>query len=524
MRIQETTAIAPRVPKTSSPPDTYVEQNVVTAAKGGSIYLAGSIFSYALRFVMGIFLARQLDAKQFGLYELTTTTVIGVTASICTLGMGSALVRYVPVFQNRKDTKGVWGALQIGLGLPALLSLPVGIALFALAMPIAEGIFREAKLAPLIKLASLAIPFTTLVSVTAAATRGFKKMQYSVIAEQISLVLIQSILLLLLALVGLNAARAVGAYILTTALVAALLLFFLNNLFSLKRPLRAGRRDTKELLNFALPVYVANMIFVFRGSLQSALLGALHAIEQVGVFYVADRITSVGTMIINSVVMTSMPIVSELFDRRKIEQLGHFYQTMTKWILTLNLPFFLIAILFPKPILSIFGQSFVYGATALTILAGASLVFAATAMGGVLIDYTGHTRLKLANTVITTALAFGLSFLLIPSWGMVGAACGVLANNVIMGLIRVLEIFVLLRLYPYNLGFVKPISAAVIAYGAGVAFDKLLPPETNLAYLIADVTIVMAAYTGVILLLGLSREDRAVLALAGRRMRVLSWR
>ncbi len=513
--------IAPEATRTSLPPDTTVEQDVVTAAKGGSIYLVGSMFSYALRFVMGIFLARLLGAEQFGLYELTTTTVIGVAASICTLGMGSALVRYVAVFHSRKDTKGLWGTLQIGLGFPAILSLAVGIALFALATPIAEGLFHEPRLIPLVRLASLGIPFTTLVSVMAAATRGFKKMQYSVIAEEISLVLIQLILLVLLAIVGLNAARAVGANVLTTVMVSGLLLYYLNKLFSLKRPLRTARRDTKELLNFALPVYVANVIFTFRGSLQSALLGVLHAIEQVGVFYVADRITSVGTMIVNSVVMTSMPIVSELYDRRKIEQLGHFYQTMTKWIFTLNLPFFLIVMLFPEAILSIFGQSFVDGNTALTILAGASLVFAATAMGGVLIDYTGHTRLKLVNTVITTVLAFGLSFLLIPSWGMVGAACGVLANNVIMGFIRLLEIFVLLRLQPYNFGFVKPISAGVVAYGMGMALGNLLPPEEKFIYLVSNVAIVLATYAAVILLLGLSQEDRTVLVSAGRRVKAI---
>ena len=90
-----------------------------------------------------------------------------------------------------------------------------------------------------------------------------------------------------------------------------------------------------------------------------------------------------------------------------------------------------------------------------------------------------------------------------------------------MGLIRLLEIFVLLRMHPYNLGFVKPISAGVVAYGVGMALGRLLPPEANLIYLATNAVIVLAAYAGVILLLGLSPEDRTVLASAGRRVKVI---
>ncbi len=508
--------IAPNV-ESIQPLPTAPEQNVLTAAKGGVILFVGNAFSFAGRFMLGILLARLLNADQFGLYNLSESAIV-IFAGLASFGMGLAMVRYVALFHSRRDSKGLWGTLQIGLGLPAILSLPVSIALFALATPIAEGLFHEPRLAPLLKLSSIAVPFFALSNIMAAATQGFKKMQYTIIAQHISYSIIKLILIGVLAITGLSVARAVGAHVVTIVIVCVMLLYFLNRLFSLKRPLSMGRRDIKGLINFALPVYLSNLIFTFRSNLQLLLLGTMQSVTSVGIFAVADRVTTVSTMVNNSMFVTSLPIVSELADRESKVQLGSFYKTMTKWIFALNLPLFLIIVIFANPILSIFGEDYVDGVTVLAILAGARLVDAGLGMAGALVDMTGHTRIKMGNSIVATSLMFGLSFLLIPSWGMVGAASVVLAETTIVGLACVTEVFILLRLLPYDANFVKPVIAGVMAASAALAMNKFLPAEASLASLVIDAAMLSVVYAGAILLLGLSQEDRLVLALLRERV------
>lgn len=504
--------------KTTFPQSTTLKQDVVTAAKGGSIIFAGSLFGYVMRFILGILLARYLGAEQFGLYDLTLTAIT-VTTTLATLGMGPTLVRYVSIFLSKKDSNSLWGTLQIGLGLPLLLSLLIGITLFALATPISKEIFGEQSLAPLLKIASLAIPFAALNNLLASATRGFKKMQYTVIAQEISHSIIKLILILLLAIIGLKTAMVVGAHVITLAIVTIMLLYFLNKLFSLKRPSSTGKRKTKELLNYALPIYLSSLIDLFRGNLEPILLGAMHSFTQVGVFSVANRVTMIGTMINDSLFFSSMPIVSELHDQGKMEQLGDFYQTTTTWTFTFNLPIFLTIVLFPHSILSVFGQSFTGGATALIILATASLVRAAAGTNGVLLDMTGNTRLKVANTIAATACIFIFSFLLIPKWGMIGAALVALGQAIFISVVRLIEIFILYRLIPYTLRFFKPVAAGLLALAVGITIDHLIPSETQLIYMILNASIVLAVYAGMILLQGLSEGDRAVLNGISRRLR-----
>jgi O-antigen/teichoic acid export membrane protein len=493
------------------------------AAKGGGIVFAGNLFQYGSRFVIGLLMARLLGAEQLGLTNLALSTAY-ITASLAALGLSPAMTRYVSLFASRRDTAGLWGTVQTGLGLTAITGVFISIGLFVLTTPIAEQLFREPRLIPLLRVIALVVPFLALANIVAGATQGFKKMQYAVIGRQISLPAIRLVLILALAIVaGLNARRAVIAFGVAVIIVFVMLLYFLNKLFSLKRPLGTARRDIGELLRFALPIYLSDLIRTFGGQIQTILLGVLDTVANVGVFVVASRINIVGQMFHRSIVAASSPVVSELYDRGAGEQMRRFYQTVTKWTFTLNLPLFLIILLFPGPILSIFGKSFVGGATALTILAWANLVNTGTGICGVVLDMTGNTTLKLVNSLITFGLTLGLNFLLIPRWNLVGAAIAALASAAVVNLLRLLEVYILFRMHPYNSSFLKPVSAGLVTLIVAGGLRWLSPSGLNLVYVVIGMVVMLVVYSGMILVLGLSPEDHMVLSRLRRRVGRTFW-
>ena len=495
------------------------DRSIVLAAKGGGIVLGGMVFAYAIRLLIGILLARFLGAEQFGLYSLAYSAV-EMAVGLSALGLGRALLRYVPMFAGRGDTAGLWGVLQVGLGLTAAASLLVGVGLYVLATPIAELLFEEPRLVPLLRLGSLMIPFMALGSALAAATRGFNKMQYTVIGKDISQPMIKLVLLLgLMLAVGLNATNALAAHAVAVAIVFAMLLYFLNRLFPLRRPWQAGRRSPREMLRFSLPVYGTSLIRQFGGNIQTFLLGAFHAVTTVGVFTVASRVNMIGHMFQMSIATTSAPIISGLFDQGKHGQLARFYQTMTKWIFTVNLPLFLIMQLFPEAILSIFGREFVGGALALSILAWGNLVDAGTGICGEVLDMTGRTGLKLFNGIAAFGLLIGLNLLLTPRWGLLGAATAAAIAKSVLNLLRLAEVYVVHKMLPYNPSFLKPVAAALAALAITWAVRQWLLTEETLFLTAINIAILLAAYVGAIVLLGLDQEDRTLLRRIGGRMR-----
>lgn len=494
-----------------------VEHNTLLMAKGGGITFVGKLFTYANRLVITVILARLLGASEYGLYNLALS-VLTVAAGLSMFGLDAAVVRYVAIFARRRDEAGVWGMLQVALGVTSLLSLLLAAGLFIAADIIALRVFQAPQLAPVLRVASAIVPFLALNNIVAAATQGFKQMQYATIARDILQPLLRLALVLLLALIGLNASVAVAIFGIAVATTSVLLLFFLHRLFRLRRPLQQGRRDLREILGFALPVFLSDLMTTFRENIQTMLLGSLYTVASVGVFAVANQLNMVGSMFQSAIATASRPLASELYDAGDYEQMGQVYQTTTKWTFTVNLPLFLVMLLFPATILSLFGKSFVAGAVALSLLASAIMVDISTGMCGIILDMTGHTTLKLINSIVRLVMSLGLSILLIPQWGVVGAALATLLVVATVNVLRLLQVFVLFRLLPYNLSFFKPITAGLAAVATvaacGIVLSGIATPWREML----QIGMLFGVYVVVLLSLGLSPEDRIVLARARHRL------
>ncbi len=492
---------------------------VITAARGGSAVFAGKLFAWGTRFVLAVFLARILGVEEYGLYNLALT-VATVAASFPTLGLDAALVRYTAVFSGRKDSSSVLGTLQLGIGVPALLSIIFAVAVILLAGPIATGVMHQPRLIPLLIMVSLLIPATVLNRQLGATLQGLKRIEYDVAAEQFSQPVVRFVLLAGFALLGLNAGYAILASILSALAATVMLVFFVHRLFPLRRTNLQAKREPRELMRFSLPVFFSNVITTFGSNLQTLFLGALSTLSAVGVFAVANQVNMVGSIFQSAVVASSMPLFAESQDRGDRRSLEHLYQTTSKWSLALNLPFFLMVIVFPEALLAIFGREFATGSVALIVLAWANLVNAATGTSGAVLDMTGHTKVKLLNSSAAVVLAFGLSFILIPPMGLVGAALAAFASQSIVNVLRLVEVAILVRVSPYNRTYLKPILAGFIAWGASLGLGIVLLDAGVTLQLLIGLPTLFGVYGIVLVLLGLDPEDHLVLdRIKGRLLR-----
>jgi O-antigen/teichoic acid export membrane protein len=234
-------------------------------------------------------------------------------------------------------------------------------------------------------------------------------------------------------------------------------------------------------------------------------------VSSVGVFSIVGRVSSVASVSSLSIYVSSRPAMAQLHDRGDRETLTGLYTATTRWTLGLNLPFFLVMVLFADPLLLLFGEDFGEGATALTIMAFGELVNAGTGTCQGMLDMTGHTRAKLANTVLWTVLLIGGSALAIPRWGIVGAATASFVAIAAVNVAALIEVRVLERIQPYDRTFWKPVVAAVGALVVGIVVQGFLPVGSHLGRLVLEGGLVGLVYVGLIFLLGLAPDDRLVL-------------
>lgn len=486
------------------------KHNMTAVAKGGGVIFTGKLFLDAVRFVTAFILARLLGAKEYGMYSLAlSATNIGVGMAL--LGLDAALIRYVAVMMGRKDDESVWGTIQVGISVAMLLSVVSGTVLFGFAYPIAEKAFHKATLAPLLQLAAVLIPVLTLSEVLASITKGFKRMDYPVIAQFVFQPIFRLIMIVVLALSGFNPFMAIVTFGLADLGASVLMIYYLNRIYPLKRPLSPAKRDLKGLLVFSLPVWMSGLMVQFQSNLQALVLGTMGSITGVGLFSIASQITAVSGHFTSSINVSSKPIVAQLHDQKDMTQLGKLYQTANKWAVMVQLPIFLVMVIYPTALLSIFGHSYVEGATALIVLAVADLLNVGTGMGGVILDMTGYTRLKLINSILRLVIYLGADLLLIPRWGLIGAAVAVVIGEGAVNFLRLIQVYMLFKLLPFNMGFIKPVVASAAAASGALLLGIWLPAGKNLINSALGATLLILIYTGVTYMLGFSKEEAFML-------------
>jgi O-antigen/teichoic acid export membrane protein len=498
------------------------DQDVLLAAKGSGIAFIGNMLASASRFAFGVVLARFLGAELLGQYNLSLT-VAKVVGALALLGLSAGMARYIPIAVNRKDDSFLWGVIQTGVGLPFLIGLILASGVFLLSDPLSVRLFDHPDLAPLLRLASLSIPLTALISILAAITQGFKRMEYKVYSQDITLNLSKLILSVVLIGIGLSVVGAMFAHILASALTLVLLFYFVHRLFSLNRALHTAKRKTGEMLRFTLPLYLSGLLGEFSGSLETFILGMLGVMSGVGIYTSALRLSGIGGMFHQSLQRIAIPMISDLHSQGRLDQLGRVYQTTTKWGMTFNLPIFVSIAIFAKPLLAIFGEDFISGATGLTILAFATLFNASTGPCGSVVTMIGRSKLTLANSIVYLVVNVGLDVLLIPRWGMIGAALAVTLTGVLINTLRLIEVFVLLRLWPYDRSFAKPIVAALLAAAVtSYSINQWMALNSSMLQAAVGMILLWSTYAIVVVLLGLSEEDRLVLNRLWARFN--SWR
>jgi O-antigen/teichoic acid export membrane protein len=506
-------------PNPSASPGRRSDDGVILrTASGGGVLLGGGLFEFASRFLVAFLLARLLGAEGYGLYNLGISAAALLTG-VAALGLDDAMVRYVAIQSGRGDQLGLRGTVQLGLGTSLVTGVLGGLVLHAAADSIAIHLFNEAELAPLLRLLALVMPFLTLSNALLGCARGLSRMGYAAFAENVLQTVVRTGLLVAFALIELTPRLAIIAFGLADVVSSIAMVLLLNRDLNFRELMRRrGRRDVSEIVGFALPLWASGLLNSFRRNVETVFLGALSTTANVGVYTVVNRVNFIGHIGYRALIVSVKPVLAQLHAEGDRAALARVYRATTRWTLAANAPFFLVMVLYAKPLLSVFGDQFAAGSGALVVIAFGELVVAGTGICGSILDMTRHTRVKLLNSVLWLVAIVVSNGLLIPRWGVMGAAWASLIATTFINLLRLGEVWVLERVHPYGWTIWKPATATLSAAGVGLALRALLPDATPLTAAGQGLAVV-GAYAAVTVGVGLTEEDHLVLDRLVRRVR-----
>jgi len=479
-----------------------------TIFKGGAISLVGAILFIVINFVYQFALARILGPAQLGLLSLGTT-IVGLVGLLVLFGLDSAVVRFVAGFMGVEDRQCETGAILSSISLLLLTSMLVIPFTFAISGILAVNVFHKPDLTPVLRLLTLGIPFLAGVSLFVAIAQAYKRVEFKAGIEQTLIPLLNlGGFLLAAAIIGRTTMAAASVI-----LVSAILAFLLSAL--LVRTLYLARRsDAKpilvygQLLRFSLPFMFLAILNRTHVQAETLVLGSLAPAEEVGVYTVGLRITTLIILPLTSLNVIFAPIIAELYTKNDMKGLSFQFKTVTRWAFSLALPLALAMIVVSPEIISIFGAGFEQSVTVVRILALAQLIFVLTGPVGYMLSMTNYPGINLVNSALTIVVSLILAFILVPRYGAAGAAVSAGISIGFINLLRLIEVYVLLRLQPYDWSFWKPVAAGVAATFVAIGASWLLVGSHYIVRLAGLSLVLGVIYLLVIFALGLSAEDR----------------
>ena len=90
-----------------------------------------------------------------------------------------------------------------------------------------------------------------------------------------------------------------------------------------------------------------------------------------------------------------------------------------------------------------------------------------------------YNRMKVVNSTVWMTISVGTNVLMIPKWGVVGAAVAILVSTMTINILRVVELWVRMRILPWDRRAWKPIAAALGTATVGSGVLTLFKNDSN---------------------------------------------
>lgn len=487
--------------------------------KGAGFSFLGQVISTGLKYLTQVILAGLLGAETFGLYTLGMV-IYQLVELFPRMGLETGAIRYVSLYYTSHDQKRLKGVLLQAVGLPFISGLMFGVGLFLASRPIAQLLFAQPALVPVLQIFAIALPFGASMMAGVFATTGFQIVTYKVVIWEILFPLLSLILSVVLIYAGWGLKGATMAWGLALVATFILTLRVLQRLCpELLKVKTHPIFESKQLLALSIPLSLGSFLWLIMLWTDILMLGYFRPPADVGIYRAASQTALLMTLFTRSLVTIFTPMIADFYSSGKLEELDKLFRVASRWSFSLTLPLFLIVAVAGKDILSVFGREFRIGWFPLVVLAAGQLARAGP--GGFamhILSMSGHQYLKLVGDVVLAITNIGLNLFMIPRWGLMGAAVATGISILGVNLLRVCQVYGVLKIHGFQWGYVKTVVSGCISFLVGVGVNAGLSGFPALLRVSSMISMVFVVYVALLLKLGLEGDDLMLLNKLRRKL------
>src|SRR5213595_2440724 len=434
--------IAEDVPPPAVDAPARVDQTGVELKRGAFLNTIAMLASN-FRGIFTFLVARLLGAAALGLYSVAWSTT-DIISKIGVLGLDNAITTFIARSEAVGDRARSRALFRIATVLGVVQSIiTAGIVILALRF-FNNRLHVQPQMVSALALVLCAMPGLALYRISTAISRGMKVMQHDIYSRGMMEPIATTLAFLFAVAVGFKQSSPEVAAIVGTAASGLIALALASTLFRHVPPQRevvSPFGEARSLLAYSAPISIYQLINAFIARLDLLMLGYFVGrapgvtLATVGI-YSAVIGTANGLRKVNqSFNPIFAPVVAGMTATGDHDVAAATYARLAQWMLWILLPLVAVLSLAGSTILLIYGPAFWQGGHWLGIVALASATNAFVSLGETVI-MVQRPHLNILHSSITCAVAFGGLLWLIPRFGAMGAAIGILLPYVVQGILR----------------------------------------------------------------------------------------
>ncbi|WP_432021404.1 oligosaccharide flippase family protein [Streptomyces sp. 1222.5] len=202
----------------------------------------------------------------------------------------------------------------------------------------------------------------------------------------------------------------------------------------------------RDFWSFATPRAFSSIFDISATWVGVLLLSALSTVPEAGIFTAVGRVITAGALLQLAVRLSVAPLISRMLALQELADARDLHRISTCWVVLFSWPVYTLIACFPRSVLSVFGQDFVTGASALQVLCLASIINVAIGNSQTVLLMAGKSSWHLLVTAVSFSIQIVFGIFAVHAWGILGAALS-------WGSAIIVENFAAALIIKYTLGF-----------------------------------------------------------------------
>ena len=423
--------------------------------KGGVSFLM-RVGGQIMGFMLTLIIARYFGASGLGDYVLSII-VLRVFAMIAKLGVDTTSIRVIASFASKNKFKSIKYFRKKIVLLLITTTLIFSAIMYFNAVLLASFIGANPEY---IKLNSFLVLPMTFFILHYQSLRGLKKIAEFSFFYRMSETLFTIVSILVIMQFSKDASVPIYGYVTSMCIVSILTFISYNYWFKVKSKDGMNEEELdlmplKNILAISIPLMFAQSVQFIMAWTDKLMIGNMMTSQDVGVYHIAFKLSmfaTIGLMAINSI---AAPKFAELYAKQDFEGLKKVVNQSTKFIFWSTIPLVVIFFIFPEFLLGIFGDKFKIGVTAFIFLSCGRLISSFSGSVGNILQMTGNQNIYASILFFGAILNVVLNLILIPKYGINGAAIASMSSLIVWNLSMVLVVKKKFGFYTFYIPFIK---------------------------------------------------------------------